>query len=95
MACPVRNPGLEPEDVDELGRTRKRSAIELQSQLSSLADWFRVGFECIELDIEPNSCGGCLALGSGYVSRPRLMKTANIILQARLLFDSIGKDDGL
>jgi hypothetical protein len=33
--------------------------------LNSLADWFKIGFECIELDTELNSCGGCLALGQG------------------------------
>ncbi|ORY34836.1 hypothetical protein BCR39DRAFT_133020 [Naematelia encephala] len=37
----------------------------LSTSLNSLADWFKIGFECIELDSELNSCGGCLALGSG------------------------------
>ena len=37
----------------------------LESSLDSLADWFKVGFECMELETELNSCGGCLALGAG------------------------------
>lgn len=41
------------------------SAATLESSLSSLADWFKIGFECMELDSELNSCGGCLALGAG------------------------------
>jgi len=41
------------------------SVATLESSLSSLADWFKIGFECMELDSELNSCGGCLALGAG------------------------------
>ncbi|WWC58431.1 uncharacterized protein I303_100971 [Kwoniella dejecticola CBS 10117] len=41
------------------------SISRLENSLNSLADWFKVGFECVELDTELNSCGGCLALGSG------------------------------
>lgn len=37
----------------------------LESTLNSLGDWFKIGFECIELDTELNQCGGCLALGKG------------------------------
>lgn len=54
VACPV--------SVDEI---TEESTLVLQSGLNSLADWFRVGFECIELDTELNQCGGCLALGTG------------------------------
>ncbi|WVQ85323.1 hypothetical protein IAT38_007488 [Cryptococcus sp. DSM 104549] len=54
VACPI--PG---DDVTA------QSAQTLDESLNSLADWFKVGFECVELDTELNSCGGCLALGSG------------------------------
>lgn len=64
VACPVPLT-LEVDDIDEYGRSKKEAAETLEGSLTSLADWFRVGFECIELEIEPNSCGGCLALGAG------------------------------
>lgn len=55
VACPVGDTeGVTPE-----------AAATLESQLNTLADWFKVGFECIELDTELNQCGGCLALGKG------------------------------
>ncbi|WWD17993.1 hypothetical protein CI109_102439 [Kwoniella shandongensis] len=54
VACPIPPDEITPE-----------SAVTLQSGLNSLADWFKVGFECVELDTELNSCGGCLALGAG------------------------------
>lgn len=55
VACPVGDTeGVTPE-----------AAAALEAQLSTLADWFKVGFECIELDTELNQCGGCLALGKG------------------------------
>jgi hypothetical protein len=44
---------------------RVLSPDELSRQLNSLADWFKVGFECMEFDNELNSCGGCVTLGSG------------------------------
>lgn len=44
---------------------RVLSPDELSRQLNSLADWFKVGFECIEFENELNSCGGCVTLGSG------------------------------
>lgn len=59
VACPIPPHSLE-------GVT-PQSAATLGDGLNSLADWFKVGFECIELDTELNSCGGCLALGAGYV----------------------------
>ncbi|EIW71570.1 hypothetical protein M231_07284 [Tremella mesenterica] len=57
VACPIPPPSLE--DITPA------SISSLEMGLNSLADWFKVGFECIELDTELNSCGGCLALGSG------------------------------
>lgn len=41
------------------------SVSTLENSLATLADWFKLGFECMELDSELNSCGGCLALGVG------------------------------
>jgi len=55
VACPVYT----GEDVTP------DSVSALEGSLSSLADWFKIGFECMELDSELNSCGGCLALGAG------------------------------
>ncbi len=37
----------------------------LESQLSSLADWFRIGFECSEVDSDVENCGACVSLGQG------------------------------
>lgn len=59
VACPIPSHSLE--DVTPT------SISALQNSLKSLADWFKTGFECIELDAELNSCGGCLALGAGFV----------------------------
>lgn len=56
VACPV---------VDDPEGITSESAATLEASLTALADWFRVGFECIELDSELNQCGGCLALGKG------------------------------
>lgn len=55
VACPVYT----GEEVTS------ESVAQLEGSLSSLADWFKLGFECMELDSELNSCGGCLALGAG------------------------------
>ncbi|WVQ62359.1 uncharacterized protein L199_000499 [Kwoniella botswanensis] len=55
VACPIpTSDEITPESVNKL-----------ETSLNSLADWFKVGFECVELDSELNSCGGCLALGAG------------------------------
>jgi hypothetical protein len=51
--------------VDDPEGITSESAATLEASLTALADWFRVGFECIELDSELNQCGGCLALGKG------------------------------
>ena len=56
VACPIHLDDVTPASVHAL-----------QSGLNSLADWFKVGFECIELATELNSCGGCLSFGAGYV----------------------------
>lgn len=52
VACPYHEPGS-PVNPD------------LEKDLESLADWFSVGFECVELATELNQCGGCLAFGQG------------------------------
>jgi hypothetical protein len=36
-----------------------------ESELSTLADWFKIGFECLDTKTERKSCGGCASLGSG------------------------------
>jgi len=54
VACPVVEEEITPFAIDIL-----------TSNLNSVADWFRIGFECIELDTELNQCGGCTALGKG------------------------------
>lgn len=54
VACPIPGDEVSPSSVEAL-----------EKSLNSLADWFKVGFECVELETELNSCGGCLALGSG------------------------------
>jgi len=36
-----------------------------EEQLSTLADWFKIGFECLEVKQEQKSCGGCATLGAG------------------------------
>lgn len=54
VACPIPSQDITP-----------ASAAVLESNLDSLAAWFKVGFECVELDTELNQCGGCLALGAG------------------------------
>jgi hypothetical protein len=59
VACPVP-----PASIEEI---TPESTAALSSSLNSLADWFKIGFECIELATELNSCGGCLALGAGLV----------------------------
>ena len=54
VACPAYSGEVTPESITTL-----------ETSLTSLGDWFKHGFECIELDTELNSCGGCLALGKG------------------------------
>ena len=58
VACPV---------VPADGEITPESISALDVGLNTLADWFTVGFECVELASELNQCGGCLALGAGYV----------------------------
>lgn len=56
VACPVVEPGMS---------VTSESIAKLSEGLNSLADWFTVGFECVDLATELNQCGGCLALGEG------------------------------
>ncbi len=69
VACPIPSHSLD--------QVTPASAAALDSSLNSLADWFKVGFECIEMETELNSCGGCLALGAGYVNRLLMLKHVN------------------
>jgi hypothetical protein len=57
VACPIP-----PSSLSDI---TPASIETLTESLTSLGDWFKVGFECIEMETELNSCGGCLALGSG------------------------------
>ncbi|GFZ52356.1 hypothetical protein JCM24511_10129 [Saitozyma sp. JCM 24511] len=57
VACPVSAVPLEEITLD--------SAAALEASLNSLADWFKAGFECVELATELNQCGGCLSLAQG------------------------------
>lgn len=52
IACPVTKPG-------EL-----RASVK-ESQLVTLKDWFKAGFECLDTKEELSSCGGCSSLGKG------------------------------
>ncbi|KAL7413972.1 hypothetical protein BDY24DRAFT_324301, partial [Mrakia frigida] len=36
-----------------------------EEELATLADWFKIGFECLEVKKEQKSCGGCATLGAG------------------------------
>jgi hypothetical protein len=54
VACPVVDDDMTSAAITLLG-----------ASLNSVADWFRVGFECVELDTELDQCGGCTALGKG------------------------------
>ena len=57
VACPILSTSIDS--------VTNETAAKLDGSLNSLADWFKVGFECVELESELNSCGGCLALGQG------------------------------
>jgi hypothetical protein len=57
VACPVSAVPLEEITPD--------TAAALEGSLNSLADWFKAGFECVELATELNQCGGCLSLAQG------------------------------
>lgn len=60
-ACP--NPSTRRDPAT--GKERPVTPQEMQASLSSLADWFKVGFECVEFETEENACGGCVTLGNG------------------------------
>lgn len=68
----------------------------LKTQLNSVADWFRVGFECVDLQTELEQCGGCRALGKGWViltiartrgasARRQAQRTCRIVNHADLI----------
>lgn len=52
VACPVPKAG-------EL-----RAAVK-EAELTTLKDWFKVGFECLDVKEDASSCGGCTSLGKG------------------------------
>ena len=55
-ACPVPAPGSDRSTATE-------------ADLQQIATWLAGGFECIPTDEELDSCGGCLSLGQGLVSK--------------------------
>jgi hypothetical protein len=63
VACPA--PVSVKSGSDKGVVERMMTPEELSRQLNSLADWFKIGFECMEFENELNSCGGCVTLGLG------------------------------
>lgn len=61
-ACPAPGTGIAGDLVEGM------SPEELSRQMNGLADWFRVGFECVDFQVDVKNCGGCAAFGTGYVS---------------------------
>jgi hypothetical protein len=57
IACPVSPVPIEDVNAESAGA--------LEASLNTLADWFKAGFECVELATELNQCGGCLSLAQG------------------------------
>lgn len=47
----------------------------LENQLNSLADWFRIGFECSEVESDVENCGACTSLGQGCVWRGAIQRS--------------------
>lgn len=63
--------GSEQEEGDEDARRKAAESLleangaMLKEQMKGLGDWFRVGFECIDLENDVENCGGCASLGTG------------------------------
>jgi hypothetical protein len=57
IACPIP-----PASIADDGPAAAKA---LEGQLNSLADWFRIGFECSEVDSDVENCGACVSLGHG------------------------------
>jgi hypothetical protein len=58
-ACPAPGTGIVGDIV------RDMTPNELGAQMNTLADWFRIGFECIDFDNDVKNCGGCASFGLG------------------------------
>lgn len=69
VSCPAISDGMRALDGREL---RQLNAKEMNAQLNSLADWFKIGFECVQVESEMSNCGGCAQLGNGCVAIPCL-----------------------
>ncbi|KAJ9097219.1 hypothetical protein QFC21_004888 [Naganishia friedmannii] len=76
VACPA--PVAVKAGSDKGVVERMMTPEELSRQLTSLADWFKIGFECMEFENELNSCGGCVTLGLGQVARQASAKCTNV-----------------
>jgi hypothetical protein len=60
-SCPAPGAGLVGDALEGL------SPEELGAQMETLADWFRVGFECVDFENDTENCGGCAIFNLGYV----------------------------
>lgn len=60
-SCPAPGAGLVGEALEGL------SPEELGAQMETLADWFRIGFECVDFENDAENCGGCAIFNLGYV----------------------------
>jgi hypothetical protein len=60
-SCPAPGAGLVGDALEGL------SPEELGAQMETLADWFRIGFECVDFENDAENCGGCAIFNLGYV----------------------------
>jgi hypothetical protein len=58
-ACPAPGTGIVGDIVNDI------SPQALGAQMNTLADWFRIGFECVDLETDNVNCGGCASFGLG------------------------------
>lgn len=60
-ACPAPGAGLVGDALEGL------ASEELGAQMVTLADWFKIGFECVDFENDAENCGGCAIFNLGYV----------------------------
>lgn len=58
-ACPAPGTGAAGNLVDGL------TPQQLANQITTLADWFRVGFQCVDFETDVTDCGGCSGFATG------------------------------
>ena len=70
-SCPAPGAGLVGEALEGL------SPEELGAQMETLADWFRIGFECVDFENDAENCGGCAIfnLGQNCTAIPSARRT--------------------